>query len=134
MLDIALEKLDAGMLASACFDELAADVEPDAVVARPPQQMSERAGAAAEIDHPRAGRERAQAHERVDEARSRLRGKDIVVVGGRMAVEERDLPMLVLLPVSLVSQPVSSLDAEFVFCGRHRSSMAHAGGCLRCRR
>src|ERR1700675_1486372 len=85
------------MLTTADRDKPAADVEPHAVAARELQQLGERAGAAAEIDHARMRGKPAQAHELTDEAGARLRGKDIVVVIGGMAVEERDLGLLVLL-------------------------------------
>src|SRR6516164_1741749 len=76
---------------------------------------------------------RAQAHECADETGARRRRKDVIVVIGRMAVEEGDLLLLVLLPAALVVRARWSPQAR-VFCRGHRSSVAHAGGgFLRCR-
>ena len=60
MLDVALDEFDPGILAAADREQLGADVEPDAVVAFALEQRGERAGAAAEVGHPRAGLEPAQ--------------------------------------------------------------------------
>src|SRR5438034_75342 len=84
------------MLAAADRDELGGNVEPDAVEAGAREQRGKRARAAAEIDHPRAAWKAGQLDERVDEARARLRREHVVVVRGGVAVEERDLLLLVL--------------------------------------
>ena len=78
-------------------DELGGNVEPDAVEAGAREQRGERARAAAEIDHACAGRQLCQLYERIDQARARLRREHVVVVRGGVAVEERDLFLLVLL-------------------------------------
>src|SRR5215468_8269181 len=95
-LDVAGDELDLWMLAAPDRDELAGNVEPDAVKAGAREQRGERARAAAEVDHARAGLKLGQLDERVDEARARLRREHVVVVRGGVAVEERDLLLLVL--------------------------------------
>src|SRR4029077_19590404 len=77
-------------------DGLGGKAEPAAVEAGAREQRGKRARAAAEIDDPRAGRQLCQLDERVDEARARLRREHVVVVRGGVAVEERDLLLLVL--------------------------------------
>src|SRR5262249_39129024 len=90
------DELDLRMLAPPDRDELGGNVEPDAVKAGAREQRGERARAAAEIDHARAGLKAGQLDERVDETRARLRREHVVVVRGGVAVEERDLFLLVL--------------------------------------
>src|SRR5262249_57319910 len=68
----------------------------DAVEAGAREQRGKRARAAAEIDHPRAAWKAGQLDERVDQARARLRREHVVVVRGGVAVEERNLLLLVL--------------------------------------
>ena len=109
MLDVALDEFDRGIFAASDRDQFGADVEPDAVIAFAREQRGERAGAAAEIGDPRAGLEPAQFDERVDQAGARLRRKDIVVVGRRMTVEERDFFLLVLLQAQSTCTDQSTL-------------------------
>src|SRR5262249_13138741 len=87
---------DRGRLAAPDGGELGGKAEPDAVKAGAGEQGGERARAAAEIDHARAGLKLGELDERVDEARARLRREHVVVVRGGVAVEERDLLLLVL--------------------------------------
>src|SRR5258708_24421383 len=96
VLDVAGDEFDPRMLAPPDLQQFGADVETDAVVAGARDQRREGAGAAAEIDDPRAGLQPRELDERLDEARARLRGEHVVVVGRSMAVEERDLFLLVL--------------------------------------
>jgi hypothetical protein len=72
------------------------------LIARTCQERGEGAGAAAEIGHAGAGREPSQLDERADQGLG-LRRKHTVFVGGGMAVEERDLFMLVLLHAAVDS-------------------------------
>src|SRR5262249_60382154 len=80
----------ARVLAAADLEQLRADVEADAVVARARQQRGEGTGAAAEIDDARAGGKLGELDERIDDARARLRLEHIVIVRGGMTVEEGD--------------------------------------------
>src|SRR5262249_27752983 len=84
------------MLAAADGEQFRADVEADAVVAGAREQRGEGAGAAAAIDDARGRLEAGELDERIGDARARLRGEHVVVVCGGMAVEERDLFLLVL--------------------------------------
>jgi len=95
-LDVAGDEFDPRMLAPPDRDELGGNVEPDAVEAGAREQRGKRTGAAAEIDHPRAGRKPGELDERVDQTRARLRCEHVVVVRGGVAVEERDLLLFVL--------------------------------------
>jgi len=90
VLDVAGDEGDRRMLAAADREQFRADVETDAVVAGAREQPGKRAGAAAEVDDARRRLKPGQPHERIDDARARLRREDVVVVRGGMAVEERD--------------------------------------------
>ena len=77
-------------------DQFGADVEPDAFIAGAREQGGEGARPASEIGDARAGRQPREPHERVDQPRARLRREYVVVVRGRMSVEERNLFLFVL--------------------------------------
>ena len=62
----------------------------------PLQQIGEHARTAAEVGHARAARETAETDDGVDQPRVAVRREHVVAVGGRVAVEERDLFCFVL--------------------------------------
>ena len=92
------------IFAPADLDQLGADVEADAVVAGARQQIGEHARTTAEIGDARAAGKAAQPHESVDQPRAGIRREHVVFVRGSMAVEERDLLLLVLLLVLLLGR------------------------------
>ena len=95
-LDVAGDEFDLRMLAVPDRGELGGNVEPDAVKTGAREQRGERPRAAAEIDHPRPGSKPGELDERIDETRARLRREHVVVVRGGVAIEERDLFLLIL--------------------------------------
>src|SRR5262249_60400994 len=95
-LDGAGDERDVRMPAAPDGDELGGNVEPDAVEAGAREQRGKRPRAAAEIDHPGAGRKSGELDERVDEARARLRREHVVVVRGGGAGQETGPPLLCL--------------------------------------